>query len=207
MKTEEQKQVERERTRMVVIIQLQKAVVEHGASGDDSFVPLYAAMSDYLTTALHRLVEQDWRFISTIRTRVFEEEGAVSNDIEAVLDEVRDMLSGALLRIGRAEAAVDILRKHGTLVLDEFEEIARELARYTTEEMGHHAPSVNIAAKYFSPADWADMSRFDDEVIARENSQYEAVFAALSATPMELTREQIEQQVAELVAGWMAKEA
>lgn len=205
MKTEEQKQVEKERTRMVVIIQVLKAVVEHKASTDAAFVPSYVALSDYLTTALHRLVAQDWRFISMIRKRVAEKEGVVSAEVEGILEEVQDMLCGALLRVGRSEAATGILKKQGAAVLDDIKPIAGELSRYTTEDMGHHAPSVNIAAKYFSQEDWSNMSQSDDQVIERENQQYDAVFEALQDTPLELTREDIEHEVDEMVANWLAK--
>jgi len=200
MATEDQKKVERERLRMVTVRHVLKAAMEKKSSGEDSYVPFYIALSEYLTTSLDRLVQQDWRFIAKIRKRVGEKEQGVSDEVETVLDEVREILCGALVVASQAKAATSFLKSHGSSVLENFESIIDELDRYMSG-MGHHAASTNIAAKYFNVDDWRDMARFDDEVIERENRQYEAVFEALPATAVELTREGIEKEVYEILKG------
>ncbi len=203
MSKDQLKQVERERMRMVTVREVLKATIEKKAAGEDSFVPLYIALSAYLTTALTRLVDQDWRLITKIRQRVGERDGTVSDEVEAILDKTRETLCGALVVSSRTEAAAAFLSSHGVIVLDDFEAVVGELHRYMSERMGH-GPGGDIAAKYFSADDWDDMSRFDDGVIERENRQYDAVFDALAATPIGLGRDEIEQEVVEMVARWRA---
>jgi len=205
MATEQQKLVEKERMRLVAVKLVLKAALEQKAAGDDAFVPLYVAVSDYLTTALLRLVDQDWRFIATIRRRVGEREGSVSDEVESILDGIKDLLAGALRVTGQAEAATMMLRKHGTTLLEDFEATIAEFNRYTSEEMGHHGPGVAIAAKYFSGDDWANMAQFTDDVIELENRQYEAVFTALPASLASAKRENVEAEVAEMVASYASK--
>ena len=52
MATEDQKKVERERLRMVTVRHVLKAAMEKKSSGEDSYVPFYIALSEYLTTSL-----------------------------------------------------------------------------------------------------------------------------------------------------------
>ncbi len=191
--------------RLVAVKLVLQAALEKKASGDDAFIPMYIAVSDYLTTALLRLADQDWCFIAKIRQRVGENEGAVSDEVEAVLDSVREILAGALRVTGQAEAATIMLKKHGATLLEDFEVAIAEFNRYTSEEMGHHGPSVAIAAKHFSGDDWATMAQLTDDAIELENRQYEAVFAALPASLAAVRRENVEAEVAEMVASYAAK--
>jgi hypothetical protein len=164
-----------ERGRLREVRLAMKAAVEQGAHDDDSFVPFYIAVGNYLETAMHRLHEQDIRMGEILRAKVDMDDAST----QQALSELDERLAGNQLHLKATLGARDALQNQGNAALAAFEEAAQAYSDYIINNMGHHPGSTNLAQKYFSAEDWEHMACVTETDQIREQELHTAVFAAV----------------------------
>lgn len=179
MVTRLQERIAGERRRLRTVRQKLSAAVEQTAKGNAAWAEFYAAIGDYMETAMARLHAQDLRMGDMIRARV----EAIDASVQHALDELDERLSGSQQRLEELLKARDALREQGAAAIEHFESTAREFTGFIVRNMGHHGATTELAARLFKPADWEAMAGITDQAVAREAALFEKVE---SATPDDL---------------------
>ena len=97
---------------------------------------------------------------------------------QQALKEVEERLAGIEDRLKRLQAARDALKKGGATTLGQFEEAVMMYTDPGVKNMGHHAPSGDLAQKLFSQKDWEFMAHIEEGDMEREQQFHSEVFAA-----------------------------
>jgi len=163
-----------ERKRLREVRQLLSAATAQGAGDDQSWLSLYVAMVAYFDAAMERLHEQDIRMTSLLR----EKADLTTPEAQRAMAELAERLDGNQQHLRRFLDAGAALDRDGVAAIAEFESAASAYTTYITENMGHHAGSVDLAREAFTAEDWEHMALVSDEDAAREVALYDAVFAA-----------------------------
>lgn len=167
--SELQEKVANERRRLKEVRQALSAAIQHGACDDDSFVPYYVAIANYMEVSMGRLHTQDVRMGEILRHKVpVAEQGPLS--------ELDDRLEGNQKHLQKFLLARDALQEKGLDALGEFEAASRAYTDYITSQMGHHGGSTDLAGQYLTQDDWTFMADISDEAMACESDLYEKVF-------------------------------
>lgn len=166
--------ISNERRRRREVGNLFTTALEHGAQGDDAYVPFYMAAANYIDVSTKRLLTQDFRMLDMLREKVAKDDPTA----QQALKEVEERLAGIEDRLKRLQAARDVLKKGGTAALGQFEAAVMVYTDPGVKNMGHHAPSGDLAQKLFSQKDWEFMAHIEEGDMEREQQFHSEVFAA-----------------------------
>ena len=169
-----------ERRRLRSVRQKLTAAAQMKASGDESFVPFYIAVTDYLETAMGRLHAQDIKMGDMIRDKSEQ----IDETVEKALGELDERLSGNQGHLKQLLDAGAKLRSEGKAGLEHFETVAKAYSDYITANMGHHGATTDLARDLFNQDDWEFMAGITDEETHRESELYDLV---TRATPQNVT--------------------
>lgn len=161
--SETMKRLMGERIRLVQVRQGLSKALATGAGGDSTFIPFYAAVSNYFQHAMDRLHKQDIKMLSMLTKKTT----AAGIDPGTAISEVYERLDRNL------ELLTEMTNSAVTLepeTIDVFEAVSQRYTRYIVESMGHHVPSASLAQQLFSEQDWITMADFSDQ--ATEQEQY-----------------------------------
>lgn len=164
-----------ERRRLKAVREALSAAVADKANGDESFVPFYIAITDYIDTSMGRLHAQDVKMGDMIRDKL----GKLDDGSTKALGELDERLAGNQQHLSRLVAAKKDLEKNGVAAIEHFEEVAAAYTNYIVTNMGHHGGTTDLAAKLFNQDDWEYMAGVTDEETRTERKLYDQVFAAL----------------------------
>jgi hypothetical protein len=170
--------VANERRRLKSVRQALSAAVAKGAGRDPAYLPFYAAIGDYIETAMRRLHTQDVRMGELIRRKL----GRLTDSQNQALAEMDERLAGNQRYLKTFLAAHDALRASGATALPAFEAASRDYTHYITTNMGHHGPSTALARDLLTGEDWAWMAGITAEETRREEELHDRVFATLPAS-------------------------
>ena len=157
-----------ERGRLRTSHEMLKAALD-AAPRDDSFVPFYLAVANYMEAGMGRLDAQDLKMLA----RLAEKLGDATTEEEEIIAEVHRRLDGNREHLKRFLACRTALEAGGPgAVIDDFEATSRAYIDYIHNKMGHHAPSTDIAIRLFDDADWAEIADIDPAYFAKEKQLY-----------------------------------
>ena len=165
--------IQSERRRLKEVRQALSSAIAEPAQKDESYVPFYIAIGDYLEAAMDRLDTQDVRMGDLLRSRV----SKADQEAQTALEELEDRLAGNQAHLKRFLEARDCLKTKGSDALDKYEAASRAYTDYITSNMGHHGGSTSLASQHFSEDDWVYMANISDQDIARERDLFNIVFA------------------------------
>ena len=163
-----------ERRRLRSVRQKLTAAAELKAGDDESFVPFYIAVTDYLEAAMGRLHAQDIKMGDMIRDKSEQ----IDETVEKALEELDERLSGNQGHLKKLLEAGTKLRSAGKVGLEHFETVARAYSDYITANMGHHGATTDLARDLFTLDDWEFMAGITDEETHREGELYDLVTRA-----------------------------
>lgn len=165
--------IQSERRRLKEVRQALTSAVSQSSAKDDSYVPFYVAIGDYLEAAMDRLDTQDVRMGDMLRSRV----SKADQEAQTALTELDERLAGNQAHLKRFLEARDCLKTKGSEAIKKFEAASRAYTDYITSNMGHHGGSTSLARQHFSEDDWVYMANISDEDIVRERDLFNVVFA------------------------------
>jgi hypothetical protein len=160
-----------ERRRLKSVRQLLTTAVERKSGGDQSFVPFYIALGDYMEASMDRLHAQDVKMGDMIRRKLV----TLDANARQALDELHERLTGN-------QAYLTVFSE----ALPRFEQASAAYTAYIVANMGHHGLTTELAAKLFNEADWAYMAGITEAETALEQQLYARVYALLPAALAEL---------------------
>lgn len=166
-----QERIGNERRRLRLVRLKMVAAIEDEVQGDETYVPFYVAVADYIDATMQRLHEQDVK----MRDMIVEKVGEVDNSVEQALGELDARLEGAKAHLKPFLEARDALTDKGVEALESFEKIGKEYSDFIVANMGHHGATANLAAKLFSPGDWEYMAGITDEQQAQDENLFQRV--------------------------------
>jgi hypothetical protein len=158
-----------ERGRLRSSHEMLKAALDNEQRGPD-YVPFYIAVANFMEASMGRLDSQDIKMLTRLRDRL----GHPSDEEEAIIAEVHRRLDGNREHLQKFLACRDALIDDGPepTAIKHFEEVSDAYIDYIHNEMGHHAPSTDIARRIFETEDWLDIADLDSEYFAREQKLY-----------------------------------
>lgn len=161
---ETSKRLINERLRLVQIRQGLTAATD--ANDGLALTPFYQAASSYLQYAMQRLHEQDIKMLTTIK------EKADYNNIDygTALSEAHERVAKSQVLLNEFSEKSANLNEQSLAI---FEDICQRYCQYIVNNMGHHAPSANLAQTLFSEQDWLSMANFSDETSALERRLFD----------------------------------
>jgi len=167
-----------ERRRLKSVRETLTAAVARKSGGDNSFVPFYVAIADYIETSMGRLHAQDVKMGNMIREKL----GTLDASSEQALQELDERLAGNQEHLKALSAAKKGLAAKGDpTALERFETVSAAYTRYIVTNMGHHGGTTELAGRLFTQDDWEHMAGVTDEETRTEQKQYARVFDALPA--------------------------
>lgn len=140
---------------------------------DDSFIPFYIAVGEYMEAAMGRLNSQDVKMLDRLASKVDMDDPENAE----VIAEVHRRLGGNRVHLKKYIACRDALVRDGAPAVAAYEESSRDYIDYIHNQMGHHAPSTDMARAVFEEADWVEIADIDDAYFEKERELYAAVFA------------------------------
>lgn len=137
---------------------------------DQSFVPFYISVANYMEASMGRLHSQDIEMLG----RLAEKLGEATPDEEEIIAEVHRRLDGNQEHLKKFLACRNAVKAEPAdqAAIAEFESASGAYIDYIHNRMGHHAPSTDLARKLFEPADWLEIADFDDDYFAMEKRLY-----------------------------------
>ena len=166
-----QERIANERRRLRLVRMKMVAAIEAQAKGDESYVPFYVAVADYIDSTMQRLHEQDIK----MRNMILEKVGDADASVEKALGQLDERLEGAKAHLKPFLAARDRLRETGAEALESFEKIGKEYSDFIVANMGHHGGTTDLAAKLFSKDDWEYMADVSDEQLEKDDRLFRKV--------------------------------
>ncbi len=157
-----------ERRRLRSVRQKLSAAVAQTSGGEESYVPFYIAIADYIEAAMERLHAQDIKMGDMIREKV----ETVDENVKQALAELDERLAGNQEHLQRFLEASEALKREGAAAIERFEAVSKAYTDYITANMGHHGGTTDLAAKLFSTDDWEYMAGVTDEDMQREKELY-----------------------------------
>jgi len=141
-------------------------------------VGFYRACADYLVPAQRRLIDQDMRLATLIRSRVPASATDDHEKIAALTGRLED--SDAALRA--FEAAAQELRSRGDAARARFEAAARTYIDFVVNVLGARSHSLrHLTSTLLSEADWAHITGMTPALLAEEGELFERVRATAPA--------------------------
>jgi hypothetical protein len=168
-------QVGHERQRLVLVRKALSASLAETTDHGQAYVPFYIAVGKYIESAMGRLHAQDERMSELIPERAPKMDDAV----RSMLKDVHDRLDGSKKHLNALKEARQALESKGAAAVRTFEAAGKAYTDYIATRMGHQARPSDMAAQLFSEADWTYMAGASEADIARENTLFESVRAAL----------------------------
>jgi hypothetical protein len=138
---------------------------------DESFVPFYLAVADYMEISMGRLHDQDIRMLDRLGAAM----APLDAESEQIIAEVHRRLEGNQAYLAQFLACRSALREDGTPAVDKFEEVSAAYIDFIHENMGHHAPSTDLARQHLTEDDWVEMADLDESYFVKERALYESV--------------------------------
>ncbi len=175
--TTQSEQIAGERRRLKSVRQLLSTAVARKSSGNQSFVPFYIALGDYMEASMSRLHAQDVKMGDMIRRKLV----TLDDQARQALDELHERLTGNQAHLTVFSAAKSALQSEGADALDRFEQASAAYTGYIVANMGHHGATTGLAAKLFTEADWSYMAGSTEAETALEQQLYTRVYALLPA--------------------------
>lgn len=175
-------QIAGERRRLKSVRQLLTTAVARKSGGNQSFVPFYIALGDYMEAAMNRLHAQDVKMGDMIRRKL----ATLDDKATQALDELHERLTGNQAYLTVFSAAKSALQGEGAEALERFEQASAAYTDYIVGNLGHHGLTTELAAKLFSEADWAYMAGMTEAETAHEQQLYARVHALLPAALADL---------------------
>lgn len=160
-----------ERRRLRSVRQKLSAAVAQTSGGDDSYVPFYVAVADYIEAAMERLHAQDVKMGDMIRDKV----DTIDDSVKQALAELEERLAGNQEHLQRFLEAGESLKRDGAAAVERFEAVSKAYTDYITANMGHHGGTTDLAGKLFSMDDWEYMAGVSDADMKREQELYDRV--------------------------------
>jgi len=154
-------------------------------SRDQSFVPFYISVANYMEASMGRLHTQDLEMLGRLRQKL----GAATPDEEEIIAEVHRRLDGNQDHLKKFLACRNALKAEPAdqAAIADFESTSDAYIDYIHNRMGHHAPSTDLARKLFEPADWLEIADLDDDYFAMEKRLYRALLDTRpDCVPLEL---------------------
>jgi len=140
---------------------------------DESFVPFYIAVGNFMEASMGRLHSQDVRMLA----RLGEKLGVASAAEAEIIAEVHRRLDGNREHLQRFLACKTALETDGadSVAVEAYESTSRAYIDYIHNRMGHHAPSTDLARRLFDESDWVAVADMDAAYFAEERKLYDAV--------------------------------
>ena len=138
---------------------------------DDSFVPFYLAVADYMEASMARLHDQDLKMLQ----RLSEAMAPLDSESEEIIDEVYMRLEGNQEHLQKFLACREALQKNGASAFKRYEDTSVAYIDFIHNRMGHHAPSTDLARQHFTEDDWIEIADIDESYFSKERALYESV--------------------------------
>ena len=161
-----------ERGRLRTVHEMLKAALETEPR-DESFVPFYVAIGNYMEAGMGRLGTQDVKMLA----RLGEKLGVANPEDEEIIAEVHRRLDGNREHLKKYLACRSALESdaQNRAAIEDYEAVSRAYIDYIHNRMGHHAPSTDLARKLFTESDWIEMADIDEAYFSEERELYNAV--------------------------------
>jgi hypothetical protein len=176
-----------ERGRLRTSHEMLKASLE--VNNRQDFVNFYIAVANYMEAGMGRLDDQDVRMLS----RLVERLGSPTEDEQTVIDEVYRRLDGNREHLQKYLACRDALvaDSNDAVSIDDYESVSDAYINYIHNDMGHHAPSTDLARKMFIDSDWVEIADIDADYFAGEKELYALLLDARpDAVPLGMAAEE-----------------
>lgn len=138
---------------------------------DDSFVPFYLAVADYMEASMGRLHDQDLKMLQ----RLSEAMAPLDSESEEIIDEVYLRLEGNQEHLQKFLACREELQKNSASAFKRYEDTSTAYIDFIHNRMGHHAPSTDLARQHFTEDDWIEIADIDESYFIKERALYESV--------------------------------
>jgi hypothetical protein len=138
---------------------------------DDSFVPFYLAVADYMEASMARLHDQDVKMLQ----RLSEAMAPLDSESAEIIDEVYLRLEGNQEHLQKFLGCREELQKNGASAFKRYEDTSTAYIDFIHNRMGHHAPSTDLARQHFTEDDWIEIADIDESYFSKERALYESV--------------------------------
>ncbi len=159
-----------ERGRLRTVHEMLKAALEVSPR-DETFIPFYIAIGDYMEASMGRLHTQDISMLEKLASKV----DMNDPENEENITEVYRRLDGNQEHLKRYTACKRSLVSDGAEAVKDYEDTSLGYIDYIHNRMGHHAPSTDMARKVFTEEDWAAFADIDESYFSKERALYESV--------------------------------
>ena len=181
-----------ERGRLRTSHEMLKAALDT-ESRDESFVDFYIAVANYMEAGMGRLDEQDIKMLARLAERL----GDATEEEQAIIDEVHRRLNGNRDHLKKYLACRDALiaDSSDSVSISDYEKVSNAYIHYIHNDMGHHAPSTDIARKLFVESDWIEIADIDENYFMAEKELYSKLLDARpGAVPIGMAAEEYVEQ-------------
>ncbi len=138
---------------------------------DETFIPFYIAIGDYMEASMGRLHTQDINMLERLASKI----DMNDPENEEIIAEVYRRLDGNQEHLKRYSACKQALESEGAEAVTDYEDASLAYVDYIHNRMGHHAPSTDLARKAFTEEDWVAFADIDEAYFAKERALYESV--------------------------------
>jgi hypothetical protein len=138
---------------------------------DETFIPFYIAIGDYMEASMGRLHIQDINMLERLASKI----DMNDPENEEIIAEVYRRLDGNQEHLKRYSACKQALESEGAAAVTDYEDASLAYVDYIHNRMGHHAPSTDLARKAFTEEDWVAFANIDEAYFAKERGLYESV--------------------------------
>ncbi len=123
-----------------------------------------------MEAGMGRLDAQDVKMLA----RLTEKLGTPAPEEQEVIDEVYRRLDGNREHLAKYLACRDALSAdpNDEVSIADYETVSASYIDYIHNDMGHHAPSTDLARQLFTEADWEEIADIDAEYFERERNLY-----------------------------------
>jgi hypothetical protein len=162
-------------------------------SRDQSFIPFYIAVANYMEASMGRLKDQDIKMLG----RLAEKLGDATPEEEEIIAEVHRRLDGNSEHLKNFLACRNALKADSgdQSAIGDFESASFAYIDYIHNRMGHHAPSTDMARRFFADVDWIEIADIDDDYFSTEKLLYKDLLDSRpESVPLELAAEEYVKQ-------------
>lgn len=138
---------------------------------DESFVPFYLAVADYMEASMGRLHDQDVKMLQRLSAAI----APLDPDSEETIAEVYRRLEGNQEHLQKFLTCRGELQNNSEEAFENFEDTSAAYIDFIHNRMGHHAPSTDLARQHFSEDDWVEIADIDEHYFTKERALYESV--------------------------------
>lgn len=181
-----------ERGRLRTSHEMLKAALET-ESRDESFVPFYIAVANYMEASMGRLDTQDIKMLGRLGERL----GTATPEDEEIIAEVHRRLDGNREHLAKFVACRTALEASpdDPVTIGDFEATSAAYIDYIHNRMGHHAPSTDMARKLFEESDWVEVADIDEKYFSAEKELYGKLLEARpESVPLGMAAEEYVEQ-------------